>query len=118
MTVAAVKYRIELRQIEVKGLNARHYFWVKTRVDLDPTKKDPKDREKITVLGELHGFPRDPETGQFRGFSMGGDRLEVYQLLARATSKKVRCYLTSSRSKAARMRSTRDGMSAARWASL
>ena len=75
--MAEVKYRIELRQIDVKGLNARHYFWVKTRVDIDPSKKDPKERETITVLGELHGFPKDPETGQFRGFSMGGDRLEA-----------------------------------------
>jgi hypothetical protein len=33
--VADTKYRIELRQIEVKGLNARHYFWVKTRVQID-----------------------------------------------------------------------------------
>lgn len=73
--MAKVKYRIELRQIEVKALNARHYFWVKTRVDIDPTKKDRKDREKITVLGEMHGFPVDPETGEVRGFSMGGDNL-------------------------------------------
>ena len=73
--MAEVKYRIELRQIEVKGLNARHYFWVKTQVEIDPSKKDPKDREKITVLGKLHGFPRDPETSEVRGFSMGGDNL-------------------------------------------
>ena len=33
--MAEVKYRIELRQIEVKGLNARHYFRVKTRVEVD-----------------------------------------------------------------------------------
>jgi len=33
--MAKVKYRIELRQTEMKGLNARHYFWVKTRVDID-----------------------------------------------------------------------------------
>jgi len=75
--VAEVKYRVELRQIEVKGLNARHYFWVKTRVTKDPTNPDKSKREIITVLGELHGFPKDPETGQFRGFSMGGDRLEM-----------------------------------------
>ena len=35
MRVEKVKYRIELRQIDVTGLNARHYFWVKTRVDPD-----------------------------------------------------------------------------------
>jgi hypothetical protein len=64
--VADVKYRIELRQIDVKVLNARHYFWVMTRVDKDG---------KVTVLGELHGFPRDPETDEVRGFSMGGDNL-------------------------------------------
>ena len=75
--MSEVKYRIELRQIDVKGLNARHYFWVKTRVDIDPTKKDPKGRETTTVLGELHGFPYDREMGDFRTFSMGGDQLRM-----------------------------------------
>jgi len=75
--VAEAKYRIELRQIEVKGLNARHYFWVKVRVDKNETNEDKSGEKKVTVLGELHGYPKDPETGQFRGFSMGGDRLEV-----------------------------------------
>ena len=75
--MAEVTYRIELRQIEVKGLNALHYFWVKTRVTKDPTNPDKSKREIITVLGEIHGFPHDREMGRFRTFSMGGDDLRM-----------------------------------------
>jgi hypothetical protein len=75
--VAQAKYRIELRQIEVKGLNARHYFWVKTKVEPHETGEDSSNEEKVTVLGELHGFPYDREMDQYRGFSMGGDELQM-----------------------------------------
>lgn len=75
--MAQAKYRIELRQIDVKGLNARHYFWVKTRVERDETGEDSFKQERATVLGELHGFPFDREMGNFRGFSMGGDELRM-----------------------------------------
>jgi len=75
--VAQAKYRIELRQIEVKGLNARHYFWVKTKVEPHETGEDSSNEEKVTVLGELHGFPYDREMDQYCGFSMGGDELQM-----------------------------------------
>jgi len=64
------KFRIELRQIDVKGLNARHYFWVKTRV-----LKDGKKVIDTRVLGEMHGFAVDPKTGEPKVFSVTGDNL-------------------------------------------
>ncbi|HUT49093.1 MAG TPA: hypothetical protein VM325_07115 [Alphaproteobacteria bacterium] len=75
--MAEVTYRIELRQIDVKALNARHYFWVKTRVTKDPTNPDKSKQETVAVLDEIHGFPFDREMGHFRNFSMGGDQLKM-----------------------------------------
>lgn len=59
-------YRIELRQAEVKGLNARHYFWVL---------KEVLGRGRSRVLGELHGRPVNRKTGKIMSFSLGGDKL-------------------------------------------
>ena len=62
-------YKIELRQIEVKGLNARHYFWV--------LKKRQPDG-KFSVVSELHGGAENPKTGEMKSFSVGGDRLKYF----------------------------------------
>ena len=64
-----LKYRIELRQRDVTGLNARHYFWVKKIVL-------PSGRS--IYLEEMHGFARDPETGKPLPFSVGGDPLGFF----------------------------------------
>lgn len=64
--MAEKRYSIELRQIDVKGLNARHYFWVL---------KDPDGN----VIEEFHGQPVNPKTGRPKSFSLGGDRLGFYQ---------------------------------------
>lgn len=64
-------YQIELRQIEVKGLNARHYFWV--------LKKNlPGGGSR--VLSQLHGGPMDPKTGEMKSFSLGGDQLKFFEI--------------------------------------
>jgi len=62
-------YKIELRQIEVRGLNARHYFWVLK-------KREPNG--KFSVVRELHGGPADRKTGLMKSFSLGGDRLKFF----------------------------------------
>lgn len=51
-------FQIELRQFEVTGANARHYFWVL---------KDDKGK----VLGEIHGWPSNPKTGAPEGVKLG-----------------------------------------------
>ena len=67
-------YQIELRQIEVQGLNARHYFWVlKKHLPGGGTR----------VLGELHGGPADPKTGKMKSFSLGGDPLKFFEFKGR-----------------------------------
>ena len=63
------KYRIELRQRDVTGLNARHDFWTKTRVL--PT-------GKTKYIEEMHGFAADPKTGKPLAFSLGGDPLRFF----------------------------------------
>jgi len=63
-------YKIELRQIEVSGLNARHYFWV--------LKKRQPDG-KFSVVSELHGGAENPKTGEMKSFSVGGDRLKYFK---------------------------------------
>jgi hypothetical protein len=64
------RYRIELRQRELVGLNARHYFWVKKRVL-------PSGETKY--LEEMHGFAADRKTGKPLPFSLGGDPLRFYK---------------------------------------
>jgi len=63
------RYRIELRQRDVTGLNARHYFWVKKRVLPDGTTE---------YLEEMHGFPTDRRTGKPLSSSIGGDPLKFH----------------------------------------
>lgn len=69
-------YTIELRQNEVTGLNARHYFWA--------LKKNlPGGGNR--VLGELHGRPADWKTGKPKSFSLGGDQLRFYKRIGEGT---------------------------------
>jgi hypothetical protein len=66
VTMAEKFYTIELRQFEVPGANARHYFWVL---------KDEANK----VVGEMHGHPADWKTGKQLGLSLGGDRLKFFR---------------------------------------
>lgn len=64
-------YRIELRQIDVKPLNGRHYFWVLKKVI---------GRGRSRVLGELHGQAADWKTGRPKSSSFSGDQLKFYDV--------------------------------------
>ena len=62
--------QIQLRQMDVGGVNARHYFWVLAKM---------LPNNKFRVLQELHGFPADWKTGRRKSISLGGDQLKAYK---------------------------------------
>lgn len=62
--------QIQLRQMDVGGANARHYFWVLAKM---------LPNNKFRVLQELHGFPADWKTGRRKSISLGGDQLKAFR---------------------------------------